>query len=144
MTYGTPQGPPVSEQVFFQDQFGTFVSRSRVVLSGVTYPVNTISSVRTFKIDKGTSSLGWGIALTVFGLISISVAFNTTVIMAVIGLVLLAIGIALLHRYFQVDKDTFGLALGSAGGEARALLSKDWQYVNTVQTAINNALASRY
>lgn len=149
-SYGS--APASQEPVFFQDQLGVYVSRSRVVLGGVTYPINGITAVYSRKISRSAVGLVIGIivALMSFTCVFPGIAAMTNsdsaaagVGCAGVGGVEFLVGAALIALYIWVQKDRYALVISTAGREVHAIIHNDWRYVGTVVEAINNALASR-
>jgi len=150
---GYGAAPASQEPVFFQDQRGVYVSRSRVVLAGVTYPINGITAVASRKISKTPVWLIIGIlvALSSFSCILPGVAMMTDeksvgggVGCAGMGAFEFLIGAGLIALYIWVQKDRYALVIGTAGTQVDAIIHTDWRYIGSVVEAINNALASRY
>lgn len=144
--------PASQEPVFFQDQRGVYVSRSRVVLGGVTYPINGITAVASRKISKSPIWLIFGIliGLASFSCILPGVAMMTDeksvgggVGCAGMGAFEFLIGAGLVALYIWVQKDRYALVIGTAGTQVDAIVHTDWRYIGSVVEAINNALASR-
>lgn len=153
-SYGaTPSG---QEPVFFQDERGVYVSRSRVVLGGVTFPINGITAVYSRKITKSPLGLILGILLALASATCVltgaaslassgkgAAENNVGVGCAGMGGLEFLIGVALVVIYIWVQKDRYALVVGTAGREVNAIVHADWRYIGSVVEAINNALASR-
>lgn len=69
----TAQAVPLSqEQILYENTTGQLVSTTRAVLSNVTYPIASISSVRMATIAGSC----WGPALLVLGIITLAVGLS--------------------------------------------------------------------
>jgi uncharacterized membrane protein len=139
--YGPHSG---GEVVLFQDA-RAYVSRSRVVLNGVTYPINGITSVRMGKIDKSPFWLIVGIfallgCLSFCG-IGISHGEGGQIVLGGLAGVF---GAGMVAIYIWLQTDTWILFIGSAGMERNGIGAADWRYISQLNEAINQALAMRY
>lgn len=149
-------GAPASQEPVFLQDHGVYVSRSRVVLNGVTFPINGITAVYSRKLAKSAAGLIIGIlvALLSFSCIGsglIGAAGSSTsdgsgvgIGCAGIGFVEFILGAGLIALYIWVQKDRYVLVIGTAGREVNAIVHNDWRYIGSVVEAINHALASRY
>src|SRR6202012_3044203 len=117
----------VSEPVFYQDR-STYVSRSRVVLNGTTYPVNAISAVTSRCLPKSPTPLGLGICCGILGVGMCFVSVAVAVLVFLIGAVFIAAYVS--------SKDSFVLILGTAGMQHQALVTSDGVYVALLLQAI--------
>lgn len=138
--YGPPPGygPPgygQPEPVFYQDAH-TFVSRSRIVLNGVTYPVAAISAVASQVIPKSTALAILGVLAIMFGVLFCFASVAGGIFCFLCG----GAGIAI---YIWGQSDRYVLLLATAGMQRQALVSPNREYVGAILNAINNALASR-
>jgi len=132
-----------SEPIFMQDS-SVYVSRSRVVLNGVTYPTSSISSVRGFRVAKGAGGLAFGIISGIFGaLFFVLGAAGGGAGFVVLGLLAGAFGAGLVAIYVWVQKDRWGIVIGSSGAERQALVTTDRPYAEAVRAAIEQAISSR-
>lgn len=147
--YGGGYGAAQQEPVFFQDG-AVYVSRSRVVINGTTYPVNGITAVRSAKIGKSPFWLICGILAGCVGALfmfaGIAAAVNDdggggSIVFGLLCLLVCAGGVAI---FLWLQTNTYMLVLGTAGREVTALTHGDWRYIGAVVEGINNALASRY
>lgn len=141
--YGAP--PASQEPVFFQDP-AVYVSRSRVVLNGVTFPINGITSVRSLKVPKDQWVIVVGILLVLASASCILPAMSSSSDAGCggIGALEFVTGSVMIAAYIWMMKERYVLVIGTAGTEARALVHLDWRYLNAIVEAINQALASRY
>lgn len=143
--------------MFFQDRY-VYVSRSRVVLNGVTFPINGITAVYSRTIKRGVLGLVLGIivALTSFtcivpgaivmasgGAAGDNSTTGTGLGCAGVGATELFIGASLIALYIWIQKDRYALVIGTAGREVNAITHADWRYISSVVEAINQALAAR-
>lgn len=128
-----------AEPVFLQDG-GAYVSRSRVVLNGVTYPVNAISAVTARRVPKSGTALILGILGACMSVPFFAFDSGAAIFVGILGL-LLSGGLVAIHVWLQ--RDRYVLVIGTSGMQHQALFAEDAQYVNVVLQAINSALASR-
>ncbi|MCK0069133.1 DUF6232 family protein [Kordiimonas laminariae] len=118
----------MEEKVFF-DSNNVSVSNSRFIVSGQTYAMSNVTSVKTgTNVDPKAPK----ILIIIIGLI-------TTAFSAVIGLILIAVGIAILMS----SKDSYSVILSTAAGENQALTSDDKNHIEKVVAALNEAIISR-
>jgi hypothetical protein len=143
---GAAGQPSQAEPVFFHDG-QAFVSRSRVVLMGVTYPVNGITRVYSIKDPKSVATLVLGILAIMCSFLLLVAALGQSgnggayVFLSLVGG---SVGAALIAIYIWVQKDRFVLVLGTAGQDVHASWAYSASYILGLLNAINNALASRY
>ncbi len=132
--YGPPgYGQP--EPVFYQDAH-TFVSRSRIVLNGVTYPVAAISAVASTVITKSPAIAILGVLIGIVGLLFCFAS-------VAVGIFCLLCAFGCIAIYIWGQSDRYVLLLATAGMQRQALVSPNREYVGAVLNAINGALASR-
>ena len=105
------------------------VTNARFVVTGQTYAMNGVTSVRQF-VKKPNRVLP--IVIGIAGLATFAGTF-------VGALILLGIAVAL----WMAMKTEYSVLLSTAGGEARALSSKDQAYINRVVAALNDAIIKR-
>ncbi len=126
----------MSERVFL-DEGGVKVTQARFLVPGKTYTMSGVTSVENLK--KNPSRKGpiflimWGFLMTMLGF------WGKRVETWVTGLLMLAGGVAWLLQ----QKPTFWVVLSSASGEAKALSSKDGQWVSRLVAALNDAIVAR-
>jgi hypothetical protein len=124
------------EQTLFQDQ-NVFISTTRLIVNGVTYPLSNVSSVRLLR--RGPNYIG-AVIFTLLGLIFAASALGGGGAGAgTFGLIMLAVGIGM----FVLLKATYTMLIGSAGGEKAALTSKNGPYMQGVVEHINQAIVAR-
>lgn len=130
------------EHVFLNDQ-GVFVSNSRLVISGTTYSLANITSVR-----KGRTPPSQGCALLLIGLAAVIVVGSLLLFGEDLGsgLVLLLVGCglgALGVFWYRSLKPTFHVVTASSSGESQALSSQDEELVDKVVHALSEAIVYR-
>ncbi len=129
----------MSEVSYYSDTAVT-VTNARAVLGGKTYAMANITSV---SMGEKPANRMPGIALAVLGLVIAacggSVGGNQAGLGIVIGLLVLAAGIALV----VMTKPSYIVRIGSASGEADGLVSKDKEYIQKIVTAMNEAIIKR-
>lgn len=134
--YPPPQGyAPRPEHTFFQDNIVT-VTNARAIIYGTTYALSNVTSVREWTILKSKWPIAFGVALA---LVSLPIMLGE--IQA--GIVIMLIAAGCFAFYFLLSKDRHIVRLGTASGEADALVSYDPVYVRTVVAALNNAIVHR-
>jgi len=118
-----------TEQTFLQEN-GVTVTHARFIVSGQTYAMSGITSV---KAGERKPSRGWPVSLIVIGVI----AFLSGMIGAAV--IFLAAG----GLWWYLQKTEYAVLLRTASGEAEALTSKDKGYVTRVVAALNDAIVAR-
>ena len=129
---------PAAEQTLFQDVHVT-VTNIRAILSGVTYAMANVTSVREFVEPKPAARALLGFMFVAWGLVCVNIHIADS---ADVGYFLLAIGGGLLLWYF-VTKPRYWVRIGTAGAETNAIWSHDPAWTRTVVTAMNNAIVGR-
>jgi hypothetical protein len=132
----------VAEENIYSDS-DVSVTTTRIIVSGTTYPLRNITSV---KMTETAGNSGCAVALIIVGLISFS--FAVLSIVDGTGPVLLALLFAggLLAggmAWLRSVKSTFHVIIAGSSGEIRALSSLNRPYIETILGAINEAI-SRY
>jgi len=120
-----------TEQTLYSDT-GVLVSTTRLIVNGVTYPLANVSSVRLMTQPPNRT---FAVILIIVGLIAF--AFGQSGI--VFGLLCLGLGVLLCF----VQKSTYVMLIGSAGGEKSALSSTNASYMTSVVEHINRAIIER-
>lgn len=115
------------EQVFLSER-GVVVSNSRFSCGGQTYAMANVTSVRAAR-----AGMGVGVAFVLFGVLcclggGAGIAF---------GAVLIVIGALLI-----ITRSAY-VVLHTAGGEQRALSSRNVEFVTKVVSAVNEAIVHR-
>ena len=122
------------EEVLYTDP-SVSISTSRIVVSGTSYGLRNITSLRMISTRP---KLAYGIALIVAGIIwavGIIGSIGGFVGAIILGGGTVAIGVWLLRPMYH-------LIVVSSSGEAQVLSSPDPAYITKVVEAINNAIAS--
>jgi hypothetical protein len=122
----------MDEQVFF-DQNGVSVSNARFIVSGQTYAMSAVTSV---KQAVNEPSRGGPIFFGIVGFL-ICLIGNTAAI--VIGLFILVCAIAVGVQ----QKAEYIVVLSTSSGESQALKSADKSYVESVVNALNHSIIHR-
>lgn len=125
-----------AERVLYQGPAGALVSTTRAVLAGVTYPIASISSVRVITIAMSC----WGPVLILAGVITVIVGFtnNLQTQPLVIGAAMLALGLTI-----ALTKRERAIILVTTGGETTALKSTDYETIDSIINALNEAIVER-
>ena len=121
----------MEEKTFFSAG-GVSISNSRFIAAGQTYAMSGITSVKSFRQDpsrKGPVILG------VAGVLAMTPGGQSLVI----GLLLTVAAVF----WWRALKPEFSVLLSSASGEAKALASKDGDFISSVITALNDAIVHR-
>jgi hypothetical protein len=126
--------PKAGEDAFFQDDVVT-VTSTRAIISGTTYALANITSVRGFVQPRPAVLFILGGSLLVMGMLMLSTTPTA-------GLVCAAIGLFFLFFYF-LQKPKHWVRIGTAGAEANAVYSLDPKWTSSVVDAINEAIISR-
>ncbi|PTA48375.1 QacE [Shewanella morhuae] len=121
----------MEEKVFF-NQGNVSVSNSRFIVSGQTYAISNVTSVKSGIIS---ASKGAAVFLIFIGLCCFLGGF----IVKIIGVIFLALGVF----SWKGAKDKYTVILNTSAGENKALMSEDKSYIESVITALNNAIISR-
>jgi hypothetical protein len=105
---------------------GVQVTTARFIVGGTTYPISGIVAVSPFSEPPNWVSIViWGL----FGLLTIW-----------FGVGVVPLGYAL---WILIKGGQYGVAIQTASGNVRALVSKDAAFAQRVAMALNNALAMR-
>ena len=117
----------------FLDESGVSVSNARFVSRGQTYAMSGITSVKSF--EQPPSRTG----PSVVAFIGVAGLFFGTGFEKLYALVFLAAAAA----WWIKQKSEYSVLLNTASGEAKALTSKDGDFIFRVVTAMNNAIVHR-
>ncbi len=120
------------EEKNFFNEGGVSVTNARFMSQGQTYAMSGITSVKSFR--EGPSRKG-PIVLGVIGLLALASGGVATAV----GVLLIGGAIAL----WFLQKPEFSVLLSSASGEAKALTSKDGDFISKVVAALNDAIVHR-
>jgi hypothetical protein len=121
----------MAEQSFL-DEGGVTVTNSRFIVSGQTYAMSGITSVKA--LTRKPSRKG-PIILVAIGLLAMLAGKEAVVV----GLLFLAGGTV----WWILHKPTYIVVLHSASGEAEALTSKDGGFISRAVNALNQAIVAR-
>ncbi len=135
-----------AEPTYYSDKTGVRITPTRFVAPGKTrnegpstYAMANITSIKTEKRDP--NRLG-GIIIALFGLVLIFVGSNSqdSGIVILLGVATILTGVA----WAVLLKPTYFLKVSSASGETEPLApTKDRQYIESVASALNEALIKR-
>lgn len=124
-----PTGERPMQEVTFFTQGGVRVTNTRFVVDGQTFAMNNITSVK-----RGTTSPKRALPalLTLVGVWALAMRHTEGIALAVAGIAWLA-----------VQRPLYHVTLHTAGGETNALTSKAKDYVDSIVTAVSNAIVHR-
>ena len=122
----------MDEQIFF-NQDGVSVSNARFIVSGQTYAMSAVTSV---KQAVRPPSRGGPILL---GIVGFLICFIGTTSAIVVGLFMIICAIALGIK----QKPEYIVVLNTSSGESQALKSVDRLYVESVVNALNHSIIHR-
>jgi hypothetical protein len=126
--------PLDKEKVYYSDGAIT-VTSSRAVLGPKTYAMANITSV---SLQANMPGAGCGLVLLLVGLfLMIFLLSAATAPIGLIGLLMLIGGVA------AMKQKTWAVKIGSASGEANALVNKDRAYIEAIVAAVNQAVTRR-
>ncbi|AFV96777.1 MULTISPECIES: DUF6232 family protein [unclassified Sulfuricurvum] len=126
----------MEEKVFFES-VNNKVTNARFITHGETYALAGLTSVKMTETPskfKGLVILA-GIFLILVGIANMSENASS-------GLVILTLAAFLLWLGFKI-KPTYSVVTVSAGGTIQALSSKDFDLINNIVNAINDAIVHR-
>ena len=144
----------MSEQTFYTGK-GVTVTNSRFMVSGQTekwggqtpfdqtYAMQGVTSIRR---DRMQPSRKWPIIIIVIGAIVTLSSFGVFGSSVGIGIVTLLVGLAILAggiMWFRALNMLHLVILQTAGGESRAVWSKDETFITQVVQALNQAISAR-
>jgi len=127
----------MEEKTYLKDDTVQITS-SRAILSGKTYSIANITSVGMQK--KEVSGCGPGLFIFI-GVILVVVSFTNQISFGTLAAGLIAIAIAVFTM--RSAKPTYVIQVASASGEIKALESEDETYIESVLTALNDAIAQK-
>ena len=122
----------MSEQTYFNEG-NVSVTIARFVVSGQTYAMNGVTSVRELSHPP---SRKWPIIMCLIGILGLAVGGSEGLIPAIVWL---GVGIFWLVR----QKSKYTVLLSSASGESEALTSKDEGFITRIVEALNEAIIAR-
>jgi hypothetical protein len=108
------------------------VTNARFIAQGQTYAMSGITSVQSFRQDPSRKG---PIILAIVGGLALLGGGTSSVV----GLLLMAGAAA----WWLTTKPEYSVLLNSASGEAKALASKDGQFIAKVVNALNEAIVHR-
>jgi len=126
----------MEEKVFFES-VNNKVTNARFITHGETYALAGLTSVKMTETPskfKGLVILA-GIFLILVGIANMSENASS-------GLVILTLAAFLVWLGFKI-KPTYSVVTVSAGGTIQALSSKDFDLINNIVNAINDAIVHR-
>lgn len=144
-----PPSPPPRNTVREEQEFfrapSVLVTSARFIVDGTTYPVTNISSVKMVEVEAGCGPIA---ALAVFGLLSaiLAMAGMSAVPGEGAGLLVFSafmFALAVLAAIAVAKAKQSAVAITTAGGEAKALVSRDRGLVRQTVTALNEAIIYR-
>lgn len=127
----------MAETEFYKN--GTvLVTNSRAVMTGKTYSLANVTSVRKVVMPVNYMPIAGMILL---GIVLASTGFGSmrSTAVGVVGVLLVAAGIALAF----ILKPTYAVRLGSASGEIDGIADKDSAEIDRIVDAISNAIVHR-
>lgn len=123
--------PARDAEMTFLQKDGVRVTNTRFIVPGQTFAMAGVTSVRSVKIEPNRK---WAFVSIVFGGLFLMIPSSR-----VLGLLLLIAGTV----WAVVVKPTFAVALNSASGEHHAITSSSTEYINSIVTALNEAIVYR-
>ncbi|QDE32378.1 DUF6232 family protein [Shewanella polaris] len=120
------------EEKIFLNKGNVSVSNSRFIVDGQTYAISNVTSVKSGEIPGSYSG---AIILMIIALCF----FAGGVFMKLLGTILLMFAIYVLTNI----KSTYTVILNTSAGENKALSSQDKTHVESIVTALNDAIVSR-
>lgn len=119
------------EEKMFLEAGNVSVSNSRFIVSGQTYAMSNVTSVKT-GIEEAKK--GAGISITLVGLF---VLFGIPSILW--GIVIIVVGVLA----FMGAKNKYSVVLSTSSGENKALTSEDETHIKNIVSALNESIVSR-
>lgn len=126
---------PLEEGTYLADELVT-VTKTRAIISGITYAMANITSVSTFVEPRPVMILVIAAAVFVVGLLFLGQNLAAALICG-------AGSLAFLAFYWFYYKPKYWVRLGTAGAESNAVWSQDPAYTQSVVDAISKALDDR-
>ena len=121
----------MEEKSFFQEG-GVTVTNARFIVPSQTFAMSGITSVKAFEEKP---SRVWSIIFLVVGIL-MALGDGDMVVWGVIIAIAGAIGIVL-------QKSMYHILLTTSSGEAKALSSKNKEWINEIVAALNSAIVHR-
>jgi hypothetical protein len=133
------QETQMTEETIYSDN-SVNITTTRVIISGTTYALRNITSV---KMGMTSANPGCAIILLVLGVLvllgalsSLASNFNSGMMMLFWAAGIIAGGVL----WLRSCKPSYHVAIASASGEARALISKDKHYIEKIVASVNDAI----
>jgi multisubunit Na+/H+ antiporter MnhC subunit len=123
------------EEIIYTDT-NVSVSTSRVIISGTTYALRNITSV---KMTFTPAKQGCAIALIIVGALGAlgGLASKDGVVPAlIVGAIVIGLGVL----WFRAAKPDYHVTIASSSGEGNALTARDKGYIKKIVDAINEAI----
>ena len=126
------------KEVTYYEGSSVRVTNARAILGAKTYAMANITSVA---IGKQSANRTPGVIIALIGLIitGIIAASDGGGGGIAIGVIVLIVGIVVA----VLAKNTYIVRIGSASGEADALVSTNKEYINKIVSAMNEAIVQR-
>ena len=135
-----PSAPGALDETLHSDS-SVLVTTARLVLFGTTYPVRNITSVRATisPTDQGpaVSLLIFGALITIAGFVCISSLGSSSLWIVLLGIVAVTLAILWMRR----GKAAYHIFITTSAGEIQAMKTFNKQYLQTVLSSINTAIA---
>jgi type IV secretory pathway VirB2 component (pilin) len=119
------------EEKIFLEAGNVSVSNSRFIVSGQTYAMSNVTSVKT---GVEEAKKGAGIIIALVGLF---VLFGVPSIFW--GIVIIVVGVFAFLR----AKNKYSVVLSTSSGENKALTSEDETHIENIVSALNESIVSR-
>jgi hypothetical protein len=131
---------PVSDEIFSQGE--VTITRTIAYIEGVSYPINGITAVFVNREEFNFSTLLFGVIVLVLAGLSITGELNILAGVAWFWQVL-ALIIGGLMIYYVFFLRPYFLMVRTASGDTRCLESSDKEFIVSVRSAIETAVAGR-
>lgn len=125
----------MEERTFF-NQGQIWVTNARFIVPGQTYAMNAVTSVR-----QGVTmpSRGWPLVLILVGILCLLGGLDGGVGALLMAAIFIGIGVLI----WRQQKPVWTVVLSTASGEHKALSSEDATFIQSVVTALNQAIVHR-
>jgi hypothetical protein len=126
----------MSEEEIIYSDANVSVSTSRVIISGTTYALRNITSV---KMTVTPAKQGCAIALIIvggLGLLGGLASKDGVLVGLIIGAIIIGLGVL----WLRAVKADYHVTIASSSGEGNALTSRDRPYIQKIVDAINEAI----
>jgi hypothetical protein len=128
---------PVSDEIFSQGE--VTITRTIAYIEGVSYPINGITAVFVNREEFNFSTLLFGVIVLVFAGLNINGDLNIISGWGWQVLVLIIGGLTIFGSFHR----PYFLMVRTASGEIRCLESADSEFIFSVRSAIDTAVAAR-